>query len=142
MLKSWQNKGMFKVSEQHLVDQARAIQVDNWLTSVKLEDFKRKVCNLDGETDASGDLGNEPVQMNRPESTEKSGLRAEPLQVSDVASISERQRAIIEHIRKVLQEEGKGNLVSLERIERNKLTEFVKEVNDVLGHIKNSNITA
>ena len=28
--------------------------------------------------------------------------------------------------------------MSLERIERNRLNEFVKEVNDVLGHIKNS----
>lgn len=59
----------------------------------------------------------------------------------DVASLSERQRAIIEHIRKVLQEGGEGNLVSLERIKRNRLNEFVKEVSDVLGHIKNSNIT-
>ena len=53
------------------------------------------------------------MQMNRPESTEKCGEREEPFQVSDVASLRERQRAIIiiEHIRKVLQEGGEGNLV-------------------------------
>ena len=66
------------MSEQHLVDQARAIRVNNWLTSVELEEFKRKVCNLDGETDASGYLGNEPVQMNRSEPPKRSGEGAEP----------------------------------------------------------------
>ena len=55
---SWQNRGAFKVSEQHLVDQASAIRVNNWWTSLELEELKRKVCNLDGEADASGDLGN------------------------------------------------------------------------------------
>ena len=44
---------------------------------MELEELKRKVCNLDGEADASGDL----------ESTEKSGEREEPFQFSDVASL-------------------------------------------------------
>lgn len=30
MLMSWQNRGVFKVSEQLLVDQASAIRVNNW----------------------------------------------------------------------------------------------------------------
>lgn len=51
--------------------------------------------------------------MKRSEPPESSRERTEPLLVSDVYSLSERQKAIIEDIIKVLQEGGENNLVSL-----------------------------
>ena len=74
--------------------------------------------------------------MKRSEPPESSRERTEPLLVSDVYSLSERQKAIIEDIIKVLQEEGENNLVSLKLIESNRLNECRKEINGMLEHIK------
>ena len=37
MLNSWQNRGMFRLSEQNLADQARVIRNNKWLSTVELE---------------------------------------------------------------------------------------------------------
>ena len=41
ILNNWQNRGMFRMSEQNLADQARAIRNNNWLSTVELEEIKR-----------------------------------------------------------------------------------------------------
>ena len=64
MVMWWEVKGMFKVIEQRLADQTRAILKSNWLTTVELEEIKR---NADGDEQrmssatefASAGIGNE-----------------------------------------------------------------------------------
>ena len=46
MVMLWEEKGMFKVTEQRLADQARTILKSNWFTTVELEEIKR---NIDGD---------------------------------------------------------------------------------------------
>ena len=41
MLSAWQRRDVFKVSEQNLADQARAIKTNKWLSEVELEEIKR-----------------------------------------------------------------------------------------------------
>ena len=43
MLSLWQEKGMFWVSEQRLVDQANTIRRNSWITEVEIEELERKV---------------------------------------------------------------------------------------------------
>ena len=52
MLSAWQKRGMFKVSEQNLADQARAIKTNEWLSEVELEEIKRQVRGSIGDTDS------------------------------------------------------------------------------------------
>ena len=42
MLSAWQKREMFKVSEQNLADQARAIKTNKWLSEVELEEISGK----------------------------------------------------------------------------------------------------
>ena len=42
MLSTWQNRGIFRVTEQNLADQARAIKTNNWLSAIELEEIKRR----------------------------------------------------------------------------------------------------
>ena len=42
MIKIWKEKGMFNVSEQRLADQVRVILKSDWLTTVELEEIKRR----------------------------------------------------------------------------------------------------
>ena len=43
MLSLWQQKGMFWVSEQRLVDQANTIHRNSWMTELETEELERKV---------------------------------------------------------------------------------------------------
>ena len=43
MLSLWQQKGMFWVSEQRLVDQTNTIRRNSWMTELEIEELERKV---------------------------------------------------------------------------------------------------
>ena len=43
MLSLWQQNGMFSVSEQRLVDQAKNIHRNSWMTDLEIEELERKV---------------------------------------------------------------------------------------------------
>ena len=47
MLSLWQEKGMFWVSEQRLVDQANTIRRNSWMTELEIEELERKVTGSD-----------------------------------------------------------------------------------------------
>ena len=47
MLGLWQQKGMFWVSEQRLVDQANTIRRNSWMTELEIEELERKVTGSD-----------------------------------------------------------------------------------------------
>ena len=47
MLSLWQQKGMFWVSEQILVDQANIICRNSWMTELEIEELERKVTGSD-----------------------------------------------------------------------------------------------
>ena len=47
MLSLWQQKGMFWVSEQRLVDQANTIRRNSWMTELEIEELERKVTGSD-----------------------------------------------------------------------------------------------
>ena len=43
ILSLWQQNGMFSVSEQRLVDQAKTICRNSWMTELEIEELERKV---------------------------------------------------------------------------------------------------
>ena len=43
MKKTWDEIGVFPVTEQKLVDQARQIRTNKWLTDIGIEEIRRKV---------------------------------------------------------------------------------------------------
>ena len=47
VLSLWQEKGMFWVSEQRLVDQANTICRNSWMTELEIEELERKVTESD-----------------------------------------------------------------------------------------------
>ena len=47
MLSLWQQKGMFWVSEQRLVDQANIIRRNSWMTELEIEELERNVTASD-----------------------------------------------------------------------------------------------
>ena len=47
MLSLWQQKGMFWVSEQRLVDQANTIHWNSWMTELEIQQLEKKVTGSD-----------------------------------------------------------------------------------------------
>ena len=47
MLSLWLQNGMFRVSEQVLVDQANTIRRNSWITELETEELERKVTESD-----------------------------------------------------------------------------------------------
>ena len=47
MLSLWLQKGMFRVSEQRLVDQANTIRRNSWMTKLEMEELEREVTGSD-----------------------------------------------------------------------------------------------
>ena len=49
MLSLWLNKGMFWVSEQRLVDQAKTICRNSWMTELKIEELEMNLAENDSD---------------------------------------------------------------------------------------------
>ena len=47
LLSLWQQKGIFWVSEQRLVDQANTIRRNSWMTELEIEELERKATGSD-----------------------------------------------------------------------------------------------
>jgi len=43
MLQLWNDKGLFIITEQRLVDQANCIRKRGWISDIELEEIKRKI---------------------------------------------------------------------------------------------------
>ena len=81
MLSLWQQKGMFWVSEQRLVDQANTIGRNSWMTELEIEELERKVTGSDSviveevrSVEALPDHVGEDVSNVLPECEQKSRL--------------------------------------------------------------------
>ena len=46
---AWKERGLPKITEQRLCDQARAITKTEWFTSVELDEIRRRMITVDEE---------------------------------------------------------------------------------------------
>ena len=143
MLSAWQKREMFKVSEQNLADQARAIKTNKWLSEVELEEIKQQVRGSIGDTDSEIENVIEPSDE-PPEDTsgrEGGGDRVGAFRILNSEGLSEKQLDILEEI-KVAIEEGRGEgLRPLKHVDRTKLREATQEINVLLAHAETTDIT-
>ena len=51
MLNVWKEIGVFKLTEQRLADQARAIRTNGWLSEIELEEIQRNLENFHNDID-------------------------------------------------------------------------------------------
>ena len=69
MMEMWREKGVIEISEQRLMDQARAIVVNQWLTDVELEEIRREIERE--STDVTADMNDqeEKIQLDGEQET-------------------------------------------------------------------------
>ena len=133
MLSLWQQKGMFWVSEQRLVDQANTIRRNSWMTELEIEELERKVTGSDSviaaETRSSEAL---PDQLGEDRRNILPKMGAE----EQADSLDEEEVAIVMEIAEVIEKGRKDKLPALRNVPKKKLLEEIAKVDKVLSKLK------
>ena len=138
MHRIWNEREIFKCSEQRLCDQARAIRKNEWLTLVELEEIKRRELQ---EEEQEVDL-TEERNVNDADNVEE----VEPEEVEiEIAGgevdMNEEQTEIVDSIVNVMKEDNVEAPKGFKKIERNKLDQEIKKVNQAIDFIQTSTIS-
>ena len=160
MLDLWREKGMFIVTEQHLVDQSNQIRKRGWLTDLELEEIIRRIeygnVQHEGaenrEQSRSNDTGtdieidivhsqDQVISFNdaRRASGSDNNIR-QTLCIISGASLTDEEKAQINRLDEILNEERK-RLPSMRAVDKNKLNIEVQKVNKLLQNIQIDDIT-
>ena len=138
MLSLWQQKGMFWVSEQRLVDQANAIRRNSWMTELEIEELERKVTGSDSVIAAEArNVEALPDQVGEDRRNVLPEVGAE----EQADSLDEEELAIVMEIAEVIGRGRKGKLPALRNVPKEKLLEETAKVDKVLSKFKTHCIT-
>ena len=135
MLSLWQQKGMFWVSEQRLVDQANTICRNSWITELEIE---RKVTGSDSVIAAearSDEVLSDHVGENRRNVFLDMGVEEQ------ADNQDEEEVAIVMEIAEVIEKGRKDKLPTLRNVPKQKLLEETAKVDKVLSKFKTHSIT-
>ena len=136
MLSLWQQKGMFSVSEQRLVDQANTIRRNSWMTELEIEELERKVTGSDSVIAAearSSEALLDQVGEDRRNVLPEMGAEEQ-------ADSLDEEVAIVMEIAEVIEKGRKDKLPALRNVPKKKLLEETAEVDKVLSKFKTYSI--
>ena len=137
MLSLRQQKGMFWVSEQGLVDQANAIRRNSWMTELEIEELERKVTGSDSVIAAEArNVEVLPDQVVEDRRNVLPEMGAE----EQADSLDEKEVAIVMEIAEVMERGRKDKLSALRNVPK-KLLEETAKVDKVLSQFKTHSIT-
>ena len=105
MHRIWNDREMFKCSEQRLCDQARAIRKNEWLTLVELEEIKRRVLQ---EDEQEVDL-TEERNVNDTDNVDVEEVEQEEVEIEitrEEVYMNEEQREIVDSIVNMMKEDN------------------------------------
>ena len=137
MLSLWQQKGMFWVSEQRLVDQANTIRRNSWMTELEIDELERKVTGSDSVIAAEARSGEAlPDQVE-----DRRNVLPEMGAEEQADSLDEEEVAIVMEIAEVIEKGRKDKLPALRTVPKKKLLEETAKVDKVWGKLKTHSIT-
>ena len=121
MLSLWQQKGMFWVSEQRLVDHANAISRDSWMTELDIEDLERKATGSDSVIPAEArDVEALPDHVGK-----YRNVLPEMGAEEKADSLDEEEVAIIMEIAEVIEKGRKEKLPALRNVPKRRLLRLI-----------------
>ena len=133
MLSLWQQKGMFWVSEQRLVDQANTILRNSWMTELEIEELETKLTGSDSVIAAAvRNVEALPDQVGE----DRRNILPEMGAQEQADSLDEEEVAIVMEIAEVIERGRKDKLPALRNISKKKLLEETAKVDKVLSILK------
>ena len=135
MLSLWQQKGMFWVSEERLVDQANTICRNSWMTGLEIEELERKVTGSDSVIAAEArSVEALPDQVGEDRRNVLPEMEAD----EQADSLDEEEVAIVMEIAEVMERDREDKLPALRNAPKKKLLEETAEVDKVLNKFSHS----
>ena len=128
ILSLWQQKGMFWVSEQRLVNQANITRRNSWMTELEIEELGRKVTGSDSVIAAEA-RSSEALPDHIAEDRRNVLLQMGEEEQAD--SLDEEEVAIVMEIAEVIEKGRKDKLPALRNVPKKKLLEKTAKVDKV-----------
>ena len=132
----WKERGLPKITERRLCDQARALRKNEWFTSVELDEARRRITTVDEELEEqdAGCIDSEPEQVNEL-------IGDVNVQITDNDTRNNEERQMIKDILEIMRSGQVWNGAGFKRVDRTVLAEWMKEVIRVVSQIQTTNIT-
>ena len=138
MLSLRQQKGMFWVSEQRLVDQANTMRRNSWMTELEIEELERNVTGGDNVIAAEARSSEAlPDQVGEDRKNVLPEMGAE----EQADSLDEEEIATVMEIAEVIEKGRKVKLPALRNVPKKKLLEETAKVDKVLRKFKTHSST-
>ena len=135
----WKERGLPKITEQRLCDQARAITKNEWFISIELDEIRRRMTTVDKELEEqdAGCIDTEPEQVDVDELNGDFNV-----QITHNDPRNDEERQMIKDILEIMRSGQVWNGVGSKRVDRKVLAEWTKKVNRVVSEIQTTmNIT-
>ena len=143
MIAIWREIGTLEITEQRLVDQARVVRTNEWLTDVELEEIKRKILTpRDGEENQV--INDIPVIEKRIEN--QSGPM-EPneteIRVYVETKIIDEERLITDELKALMVRNETEEYLPFKKVDQRKPRDVTKKAvpNAVIRHIETNYVT-
>lgn len=151
MLRLWDEKGMVKVTEQRLADQARTILKSKWFTAVELEEIKR---NKHGDCDDQNrtvvveeandgnehELPAENVKEMDPQTAQEAQVQSEGCDEAP-RQLSEDRLVIWKRLNEIRLSQDQDKVPSLKKIAKQRIREDLQVVEEVAAQIQTKDIS-
>lgn len=150
MLRLWDEKGMVKVTEQRLADQAHTILKSKWFTAVELEEIKR---NKHGNCDEQNgtvvveeandgnehELPAENVKEMDPQTVQEAQVQSEGCDEAP-RQLSEDQLVIWKRLNEIRLSQDQDKVPALKKIAKRRIREELQVVEEVAAQIQTKDI--
>ena len=141
MIAIWRDVGTFEITEQRLVDQARVIRTNEWLTEGELEEIRRKnLKRRDGEENQ--EINDIPVIEER---IQNESRLMEP-SVTEICvrvetKITDEERLIIDQLEALMIRNETEEYLPFKKVDQRELREVTKKVHAVIRHLDINDVT-
>ena len=146
--REWKERGLFEATEQRICDQARAIRKNNWLTEVEIEAIKRRIIQDDQVMDEIEQLHDEieyehvRVELDeQADNLEEHEIPNEDEIFIEENTLNDEDKDILKEIVDILKKKEFNGQIDFKKVDKFKLNEITKKINNVIRHIKANNIT-
>ena len=141
MIPIWREIGTSEITEQRLVDQARVIRRNEWLTEGELEEIRRNILTQrDGEE--SQEINDIPVTEERIQN------ESHPMDPSETeilvrveTKITDKARLTTDELKPLMIRNETEEYLPSKKVDQRKLRDLTKKMNAVIRHTETDDVT-
>ena len=162
MKRNWDDRGLFEVSAQRLLDQVRVIKTNEYFSKVELEEIRRKVESRNNEEvqvseEQDSNLSEQRINTENVETSEEerpgqledeneptqgeTEIATSEFDILTDSELTEEQLEMIKIVCELFKKKEKITNVSFRKADRKKLREITSNVNKVLKYIMANDVT-